>query len=265
MTDERTPEPKPPSLHRVLVDDEVSKQLMLTLMQGLTPYLERAQESFVRVDRLWSFAVELGFQAPGPEGSLTSPESPIGRQWNHNKKKREQVAQDILRASVVLTHAYLEDFLRTLAAALLPLAEENRLNGIPLAGIGGRPEKFFLGKLAKHKGKTVDEVIRNSVSEYLERSTFNSTEEIAQLLQTQGIEVAEHDKEFPAIQEMMQRRHQIVHRADRVKDGDTDNYVLQPIDQSDVTRWQKVTQSLMAGLTPKAFRKLHSLEDSRPK
>lgn len=51
---------------------------------------------------------------------------------------------DILRAAVVLVHATLEDLLRSMAATLLPFADEATLNTIPLAGTGspGRAEKF---------------------------------------------------------------------------------------------------------------------------
>jgi hypothetical protein len=55
-----------------------------------------------------------------------------------------EMADEVLRAVVVLTHAYLEDFLRQLAQAILPTADESVLNEVPLAGgRGGRPEKFL--------------------------------------------------------------------------------------------------------------------------
>jgi hypothetical protein len=77
---------------------------------------------------------------------------------------------DILRAGVVLLHASLEDFLRSLAAVFLPAAEEKVLDSIPLVGTvqTGHPEKFFLGKLAVHRGKKVDNVIAESVKKYLD-------------------------------------------------------------------------------------------------
>jgi hypothetical protein len=44
-----------------------------------------------------------------------------------------EMADEVLRAVVVLTHAYLEDFLRQLAQAILPTADESVLNEVPLA------------------------------------------------------------------------------------------------------------------------------------
>ena len=56
----------------------------------------------------------------------------------------------------------------------MPTADEETLNKIPLAGASGRAEKFQLGRLAEHRGKKVDDVIRESVEAYMERSTLNS-------------------------------------------------------------------------------------------
>jgi hypothetical protein len=46
-------------------------------------------------------------------------------------RPRQGTPEDILPAAVVLIHAYLEDFLRTIAAPLLSVVDENCLNGIP--------------------------------------------------------------------------------------------------------------------------------------
>jgi hypothetical protein len=178
------------------------------------------------------------------------------------RDRNATTAQDMLRAVVVLNHAYLEDLLRTFASELLPEANETALDEIPLAGVSssGRAEKFFLGKLARHKGKLVDEVLRESVSEYLERFTFNSVSDIAQLLTTLGFKVTEHNEEFPQLEKMMQRRHQIVHRADRVKGAEPETYALQPIEPSEVEAWLQATANFMASLMQSRSRKLYPPE-----
>jgi hypothetical protein len=63
-----------------------------------------------------------------------------------------------------------------------------------------------------HRGKSVDEVIHESVSEYLEHSNFNSTTEIASLLETLGLDISGQRDYFPQLDAMIQRRHLIVHR-----------------------------------------------------
>jgi hypothetical protein len=81
----------------------------------------------------------------------------LGRCWKlvTASEADNEMSHEILRAVVVLNHAYLEDFMRTLALAFLPTANENALDRVPLAGLGqvDRAEKFFLGKLARHQGQ----------------------------------------------------------------------------------------------------------------
>lgn len=172
----------------------------------------------------------------------------------HANDPLEKNAQDdILRAAVVLLHAHLEDHLRSVASALLLTGDENCLNAIPLAGVSGRPEKFLLGRLVQHKGKLVDDLLRESVSEYLERRTFSDTDEIAQTLEALGVDISKVSSTFPEIQRMMERRHQIVHRADRIREDDPT--VLAAISPDEVEVWMKATkiflQSMLLQLGPK--------------
>lgn len=159
-------------------------------------------------------------------------------------------ADDILRAAVVLTHAYLEDFLRTLANHLLPEGNENALNDIPLAGSGdgARSDRFNLGKLVQHKGKLVEEVIRESVSEYLERTSFNNVHDIVHLLERLGFETSPCKKFFPKIGEMTNRRHRIVHQTDRIKFNGTSNFTLQAISVEQVNSWIFTTSEFIITL-----------------
>lgn len=164
----------------------------------------------------------------------------------------EVASQDILRAAVVLIHAQLEEFLRSIARVLLPEADEACLNEIPLAGIGGRKTTFSLGKLVQHKGKSVGELLGESVSEYLERSSYNNTTDIGNLLKSLGLDVSKLDSYFPAIQQMIERRHQIVHRADRIGDPRQSDAV-RLIEFKEVGGWlravQRFTSSLHVALT----------------
>jgi hypothetical protein len=98
---------------------------------------------------------------------------------------------------------------------LLPARDDRSFDGVPLAGSKGRAEKFALGQLAQHRGKTVDQLLRQSVSDYLSRSNFNNVIEISTLLDKLGFNPVDHNKAFDAIDRMIARRHQIVHRADK--------------------------------------------------
>jgi hypothetical protein len=212
-------------------DPDLVHQLMIRLW----PFADRIKENQERVSRLLEFYDEV-------------------------LNKREG-GKDVLRAAVVFIHAYLEDFLRTLASELLPGGDESCLKDIPLAGSGtgsfGRSEKFVLGQLAQHRGKTVDEILRQSVSDYFSRSTFNNTKDITALLTRLGLKPEDHNRDFAAIDQMIQRRHQIVHRADRVNEDGT--LVLQPIKRSQVTEWLEATHNFTATLMGPLLRRLPKL------
>jgi hypothetical protein len=157
-------------------------------------------------------------------------------------------SQEMLRAVVVMTHAYLEDFIRTLAEALLPLAGEEALNGIPLAGTFGRADAFRLGKLVRHRNKTVDGLIRESIQAYLDRSNLNSSTEVVSWLKKLGFSLTpEQEGQLATIQRMIQRRHQIVHRADRIKNSNG-VYELQYADPAEVMNWATVAREFMFSL-----------------
>lgn len=159
---------------------------------------------------------------------------------------------DILRASVVLAHATLEDFLRTLAANLLPEAGEQTLNQIPLAGTSssGRAEKFHLGRLTKYKGKSIDDVIAESILEHLEHSSYNSAADIASLLQSLGLKVSAVNHHFPLLEELMKRRHLIVHRADCAEPIGTQEQAVQSITPDEVINWTEAVILFIKDIMP---------------
>jgi hypothetical protein len=212
------------------VQDKISSQfrevvhpvVMDFVIAEMGPYLDNLQQSLERIQKLVV--------------ASTAMSSDVGA--------------DALRASVVLLHASLEDFLRTMAQSLLPQSNESCLNEIPLVGLGARKEKFFLGRLARHRGKLVDEVLKESVAEYLEHSNYNSTQEIAILLETLGFNVAEHARVFTVLDQMIVRRHQIVHRADKTKDSGSETYVLQPIQAADVRGWAAAVAVFIVSVLP---------------
>lgn len=144
---------------------------------------------------------------------------------------------DVLRSTVVLLHASLEDFLRSLAYWKLPSAGKITLDDIALVGLGPNPKKFFLGELDAHRGKSVDELITESVNEHLERSNYNNPQEIASLLQAIGVDVSRVNGSFELLDQAMARRHQIVHRADRDETLGSGNHSVRSIGSNKVRLW----------------------------
>ncbi len=150
---------------------------------------------------------------------------------------------DILRAAFVLLHASLEAALRDIAYWKLPSANQTVLDDIPLAGHGRSPKKFPLGDLAVFRGKTIEEIFATSVDEYLEKSNFNNTDEIAKLMTSIGIETAKINARFSDLQALMQRRHQIVHRADWQDEvTGSGDHIIRAINKYMVRGWAHAVQ-----------------------
>jgi len=132
-------------------------------------------------------------------------------------KGRRKVSQtDVLRAAVVMLHAAMEDFLRSLLIWKLPSAAPDRLNDIPLLDVVVKKNatKFSLGALASHRGLSVDALITKSVEAYLDAfQSFNSSQDVAGALI--DCDLDKQDVDFAVLERMIKRRHDIVHKADR--------------------------------------------------
>jgi len=148
---------------------------------------------------------------------------------------------DLLRAAVVFTHASLEDFIRSVRRAFLPWANEDALEAVPLAGTDGRAEKFSLGKLAKHRDKTVQQLLDESVEQHLEQSTYNNPNEIVGVLKAIGIDVRGEDTMLRELGAMIKRRHAIVHRADSLEIKGKQTLQATSLEPETVLKWIQAT------------------------
>jgi RiboL-PSP-HEPN len=167
-----------------------------------------------------------------------------------DKATFSRIRDDILRAAVVFLHATLEDFLRYIGSRYIPSGEEDALNKISLIGSSDspRPEKFFLGKLAKHRGKMVDQLIHECVAAHLQKVSFNNTTDICQLLESAGIRSDKFKDSYPSLGELMARRHQIVHHADLLPSDEKFERDAAPIEASKVTEWYHTTMNFMSAV-----------------
>lgn len=150
--------------------------------------------------------------------NLSRVENLIGLYGPPVRGRRSVNDTDILRAALVLLHASMEDFLRSLLVWRAPLGPKEIVDGYPLAGSGRKqPEKFPLGALVAHRGKTVDDLITESIREYLEEfSSFNNLGEVKAALTKCGINPQLVDgHQYGDLPAMIARRHMIVHKADR--------------------------------------------------
>jgi hypothetical protein len=167
------------------------------------------------------------------------------------KDRPPQTKDDILRAAVVFLHATLEDFLRYIGARYIPSGSEDVLNKISLIGSSDvlRPEKFFLGKLAKHRDKKVDQLIAESVEAHLDKRSFNDPADISQLLESTGVPIDVVRKLYPSLGALMARRHEIVHKGDlRATDNEQRERDPEPIDASKVKEWYETVLNFVTSV-----------------
>jgi hypothetical protein len=155
---------------------------------------------------------------------------------------------DLLRAAVVLLHATLEDFLRSVAMARLPGSEAEVVKQIPLAGSDIRRPTFNLGELSIHRGRLVDEVIADSVDAYLSRVSYNDTDEVAKLLDDIDLKIAPVRPYLSRLAAMMSRRHHIAHRFDRNESSGRGHHQARSISRATVEGWIVAVEGLIAGV-----------------
>ena len=98
----------------------------------------------------------------------------------------------------------------------------------------------MLGSLVEYRDQSVGDLITESVSHYLAHSNYNDTNEICKLLNNISIEVESLNATFPKLDALMQRRHQIVHRADRLETATSNN--LATIEQTIIVDWINVVR-----------------------
>ncbi|MGJ4747304.1 HEPN domain-containing protein [Leptospira sp. SA-E8] len=163
---------------------------------------------------------------------------------SQNSQKQGRVdwqLSDLLRAATVFLYATLEDFIRSILKWRLPEQKGTSLNRVPLKGLNsnGHPEKFYLGRLEEFRDLTVSELIRDSVHEFVNRSSFSSTDDIASILESVGIDLEELRSFFPTLQELIVRRHNIVHRADRNDRTGSGHHHVKSIGRHHVNIWIK--------------------------
>ena len=162
--------------------------------------------------------------------------------------RRDVSTADILRAAVVLLYATVEEMCRTVEKHLLPFGSEEALNFVPLIGTAtGRPEKYFLGRLAQYRGKKVEEVIRESVDAYLDSASYASVEEFCAFLKRVGLSSRHFQKHFKELASLMKRRHHIVHQADRNEGRGSGHHTARSLGRNQVRRWIKTVEGIYQG------------------
>jgi hypothetical protein len=155
---------------------------------------------------------------------------------------------DLPRAAVVFLHATLEDVLRSVLEMRWPNATDPELFrrvSFVLPADARRPEKLGVGELARHlRGKAVDDVVRDAVHGHLEHSSFNNIADVVLALERAEIGADVLASSARDIFVLMQRRHWIVHRADRNERSGPGHHAARSISLANVRNWRSHVESV---------------------
>jgi len=189
------------------------------------------------MDRAWTKEIEIAIDFANANIQRVDSLLSIYHAWAKGKGRRDIVATDILRATVVLLHATLESFLRDLAEHILPHMKNSKaLDPIPLAGRTSDSD-IKLGALARHRGKTVDKLIEESVRLHVATENYSNTKQIVGLLRSIGVKKKTIEHLLPELGRLIKRRHHIVHQADKNPKKGKGHHVAQPIGPKTVEGW----------------------------
>lgn len=167
------------------------------------------------------------------------------RESGGGKGRRPVETVDLLRAAVVFLHATMEDVLRSVQAHVWRrTTSRDHLEKIDVVlGPNDPREKVTLADLLAHRGKTVDDLIRESVLAHLERASFNNVGDVKRALERSNLDRALVDSHITSLASMMARRHLIVHRADRQDVGGSGNHGATSLGTATVDVWKAAVQS----------------------
>lgn len=149
-------------------------------------------------------------------------------------------ANDVLRAAVVFLHSSLEEIIRNLYLHRLPSAGAESLNRVPFAAHepSHRPKNIQLGDLLEYQGLFVENVIRESINQYVNTLNINNSNQLVDCLKLAGVPHEPLRQFFEPLDSLMKRRHQIVHQMDRTNELDPLVSPINSIDANTVVAWR---------------------------
>lgn len=163
---------------------------------------------------------------------------------NNLKEEKEYKFTDILRSAVVMLHSAFEEYYRGVLKYILPkICTNEELKGMSfLRNPGKYKEKITLSELIQYRGKTVDEIVTESIQETLSCTSFNDYQDIVFWSKKIRIDLDKFN-EKEKLNKLIRRRHKIVHKADKA--NNKDKYALDPIYENIVKEWINIVCNLV--------------------
>ncbi|GHU34650.1 hypothetical protein FACS1894105_01810 [Clostridia bacterium] len=180
----------------------------------------------------------------------------VSKSDDKNKAELEAENFDILRAVVVFLHSAFENYFRTVIIDRLKTDEKLKLPNIGLPNDKTKAEKFYVSQLVGYKDKNVKSLINESIEFYMGKESFSKFEVIASWAEKLCLNIDEfkrNKKNIDTLDEMIKRRHKIVHEADQKqrKNANENNDQLESqsipkqINRKTVDDWKKVVIQLV--------------------
>jgi hypothetical protein len=148
---------------------------------------------------------------------------------------------DVARATIVFVHSSFETTLRAIVAIKLHEGAELKNISFP-----ERKEKLSLEELSKYRGRTVDDIINESIDVYLRSLSFNSAHDLAKIFSWLEIPQDTFRKHYSNLDRMIKRRHQIVHEADNKRNST--QFELEAVSIDDINAWHNAIAELMTDI-----------------
>lgn len=161
-----------------------------------------------------------------------------------------QLANDVLRAAVVFLHSTLEEVIRNLYLHKLPDVAPESLNKVPFVGqeSSHRPRGIQLGELLPFRGRFVENVIRESINEYVNTININNSNQLVECLKLADVSHEPLRHFYEPLDSLMKRRHQVVHQMDRSNELDPLAASVNDIDEASVVVWRSAVEGFAKAL-----------------
>jgi uncharacterized protein YegP (UPF0339 family) len=153
--------------------------------------------------------------------------------------KPPSLSSDALRAAVVFLHSSLEEVVRHLYIKKMPNASKESLDKIPFLAheASHRPKSIQLGDLIPYRGQFVENIIADSIEKYVDNLNVNNSTQLVECLKVVNIDPGPFRSHLKKLDELMRRRHQVVHQMDRASELDPLSEPINKISYLAVETW----------------------------
>lgn len=148
-----------------------------------------------------------------------------------------------------MLHASLEDVLRSMEKArfLDPAAPPERFVELKVPSFDVKELLPFRGKSVADiqvKGRSVDAHIEDAVESYLDRSNYNSTDQVAAIIERHGLDIRPLRPHLGSLSALMRRRHRIAHRADQNPASGRGHHQALPLLPATARAWRATVEAI---------------------